>query len=478
MAVFFVRFMRLWRIFGSLVGSIPLFCATAQQQPTRAAAPPSSSAQPPATSPGSPDGPTLSPEERQRLFDRLSDLLDEEGRRIGDFTAGGAGFRIADTDYGTLNFSVWSYARYLNQKNLDETYTDAFGRTKTLDLRNDLQLNKVNLYFKGWIYDPKFSYMFFVWTQNAQMGDGAQVVLGGGLDYSFSQQVNIGAGVTQNPGTRSLRGTFPYWNRVDTRMIADEFHRPSYTTGLYVYGNVAHGLQYKAVLGNNLSQLGVNAVQLDGEFNTFSASLNWTPQGDFGGRAGWGDFEYHEELVTNVGFGITHSREDRQSQPGETTIENSQIRLSDGTRLFEDGAFGTVGRVNKATYKMVSLDAAAKIRGWDFSAGYYKRLVDDFDTEGFIPVDELNDWGYQIQVSKMVVPEKLAAYVGYSKIFGEYGDPYDYVLGINWYPFRQRLLRMNTELMYLRNSPVGYPSVPMLVGGNGTVFMTSLEMVF
>jgi len=30
----------------------------------------------------------------------------------------------------------------------------------------------------------------------------------------------------------------------------------------------------------------------------------------------------------------------------------------------------------------------------------------------------------------------------------------------------------------LKNSPVGYPSVPMLVGANGTVFMTSLEMVF
>ena len=62
--------------------------------------------------------------------------------------------------------------------------------------------------------------------------------------------------------------------------------------------------------------------------------------------------------------------------------------------------------------------------------------------------------------------------------FGEYGDPYDHVLGINWYPFKQRLLRLNTEFLYLKNSPVGYPSVPMLVGGNGTVFSTSLEMVF
>jgi hypothetical protein len=425
-----------------------------------------------------PGGPTLTEEQRQSLIDRLTALLDEEGRRIGDFTAGGAGFRIADTDFGTLNFSVWAYARYLNQKQLDGTYTDSFGRTKTLDLRNDLQLNKVNLYFKGWIYDPKFSYMFFVWTQNAQMGDGAQLVLGGGLDYSFSQQFNIGAGVTQNPGTRSLRGTFPYWHRVDTRLIADEYHRPSYTTGFYAYGNLQNNLQYKVVLGNNLSQLGVNAVQLDADFNTFSSSLNWSPQGDFGPRGGWGDFEVHDELVTNFGLGLTRSREDRQSQPGESVIENSQIRLSDGTRLFEDDAFGTGGRVNRATYKMLSLDASVKRNGFDISGAYYTRVVDDFEVEGLIPVERLHDWGYQVQVSKMVVPRKLQVYLGYSKIMGEYGDPRDHVVGINWFPFEERLLRVNTEFMYLKNSPVGYPSVPMLVGGNGTVFMTSLEMVF
>ena len=451
-----------------------MFCATAQ--PAGSAA----EGQPAAQSPGAPAGPALTEEQRQRLFDRLEELLDEEGRRIGDFTAGGAGFRVADTDFGTFNFSIWAYARYLNQESLEETYTDSFGRTKTLDLRNDLQLNKVNLYFKGWIYDPKFSYMLFAWTQNAQMGDGAQVVIGGGLDYSFRRQLNVGAGVTQNPGTRSLRGTFPYWHRVDTRLIADEYHRPSYTTGLYVYGNLNENqnLQYKVVLGNNLSQLGVNAVQLDGDFNTLSASLNWSPQGEFGGRHGWGDFEHHEDLVWNFGMGLTRSTEDRQSQPNETSIENSQIRLSDGTRLFEDGAFNTLGRVNRALYRMASLDAAAKVRGWDFSGGYYARWVDDFETEGFVPVDKLHDWGYQVQVSKMVLPEKLQVYLGYSKIMGEYGDPRDHVVGINWFPFRQRLLRMNTELMYLKNSPVGYPSVPMLLGGNGTVFMTSLEMVF
>src|SRR5688572_3337660 len=341
--------MRILQLLGLMCGSLPLFSAAQQTEDETADA-----------------GPV------DRLTETLAEnLAEEDAGGFGEFRLGGAGFRLADTQYGTMNFSVWAYARYLNQKNLDETYTDSFGRTKTLDLRNDLQLNKVNLYFKGWIYDPKFSYMFFVWTQNAQMGDGGQVVLGGGLDYSFSQQLNVGAGVTQNPGTRSLRGTFPFWNRVDTRMIADEFHRPSYTTGIYVYGNVGETLQYKAVLGNNLSQLGVNAVQLDGNFNTFSTSLNWSPQGDFGPRGGWGDFEQHDDLVTNIGMGYIRSREDRQSQPEANSIENSQIRLSDGTRIFEDNAFNTGGRINRATYHMLSLDAGVKLRGFDISGGYY-----------------------------------------------------------------------------------------------------------
>ena len=88
-----------------LSGSLSLICAA--QQPTTE--------------------PVLTAEQRTRLLERLADLLDEEGRRIGDFTAGGAGFRVADTDFGTLNFSAWAYARYLNQKSLDETYTDSFG---------------------------------------------------------------------------------------------------------------------------------------------------------------------------------------------------------------------------------------------------------------------------------------------------------------------------------------------------------------
>jgi hypothetical protein len=399
--------------------------------------------------------------------------------RDGRFQPGGAGFKLADTRFGDVNFSAWSYARYLNQKELDDTYTDAFGRTRTIDQRNDLQLNKVNLYFKGWVFDPAFHYFLYTWSANTSQGDDAQVVVAGNLGYRFSDKLDLNAGIGALPGTRSLRGTFPYWTKVDTRPMADEFFRPSYTTGIWASGELAEGLEYKVMVGNNMSQLGVSAAQLDSTFNTVSAGIWWMPAtGEFGANGGYGDFDEHEEVATTFGWHVTRSREDAQHQPNTEAIENSQIRLSDGTIIFTPNAFGSAGQITKATYLMTSLDAGVKYRGFALEGEAYFRWVDDFASEGVIPVDELYDNGIQLQASTMVVPQKLQAYLATSKVFGEYGDPYDVALGLNWYPLKQRLMRVNTELLYLKNSPVGYSSVPYVVGGNGTVFSANLEMVF
>ncbi|HEX7079541.1 MAG TPA: hypothetical protein VF329_00815, partial [Gammaproteobacteria bacterium] len=98
--------------------------------------------------------------------------------------------------------------------------------------------------------------------------------------------------------------------------------------------------------------------------------------------------------------------------------------------------------------------------------------------EGSIPVTELYDHGFELQASAMLMPETLSVYLVGSKIFGEYGEPWDLGIGFNWYPFRKRLMRVNTELLYLKDSPVGYSSVPFAVGGNGTVFQANLEARF
>src|SRR5258706_2540257 len=156
----------------------------------------------------------------------------EEPSKWGAYTPN-FGYKVANTEYGDLSISIYSYARYLNQLGLNATYTDAFGNVKTVQQRQDFQLQKVQIKFLGWILNPKFRYFLYAWSSNASQGLGAQVVLAGNLNYTFNKSLSIGAGVRSLPGTRSVEGNFPFWLGVDTRLIADEFLRPSYTSRVW-----------------------------------------------------------------------------------------------------------------------------------------------------------------------------------------------------------------------------------------------------
>ncbi len=159
---------------------------------------------------------------------------------------------MANTEYGDISISIYSYARYLNQRGLDSTFTDALGNIKSVQQRQDIQLNKVQIKFLGWILHPKFRYFLYAWSSNASQGLGAQVVLAGDLNYLFNKHFNVGAGIRSLPGTRSVEGNFPFWLGVDTRLIADEFFRPSYTSGVWAWGKIGSRLDYIAMVGNNL----------------------------------------------------------------------------------------------------------------------------------------------------------------------------------------------------------------------------------
>jgi hypothetical protein len=390
----------------------------------------------------------------------------------------GKGFVLLRSRDGEISVSLIAYLRYLNQLNLDKTYTDNFGREKTLDLRQDVLLNKVNLTFKGWLFDPKFSYRIWIWTNQPVMGQGAQVVVGGQLGYDFGDLLNVYGGVAPLPSTRSTNWSYPFWLKMDNRTLSDEFFRASYTFGFWADGTWRN-FGYRMMLANNLSALGVDAGQLDNDFGTFSSALWWMPTtGEFGPNLGFGDYEYHEKFATMFGVHYTRSREDSQSQPNADDFENSQIRLSDGTQIFQVGAFGTDGQIRKATYQMLDVDAGFKYRGWSLEGEYYFRWVGDFQTVGFIPVTSLYDHGFQLQASTMLFRDSLQLYASGSKLFGQYGQPWDLTLGANWYPFLRREMHINFEGIYMRRSPVGGLSYPYQVGANGWIFNTDIIVTF
>src|SRR6185436_8315395 len=203
-----------------------------------------------------------------------------------------AGFLLVDDEKGQIYFRLFTYGRYLNQRNLDESYVDAFGNTKTIQRRQDIQLQKFFAPFSGWFLTPKMRYYLYVWSSNASQGDPAQVVGGGNLTWSFNRLVSVGVGITSLPTVRSTEGQFPYWLGVDDRLIADEFFRGSYTSGVWLKGELHTKVKYMAMFANNLSTLGVSASQLDNRMDTQSFVVQWLPTtGEFGEWNGFGDYD-------------------------------------------------------------------------------------------------------------------------------------------------------------------------------------------
>ena len=398
------------------------------------------------------------------------------------------GFKVVNTEYGDMNVSIYTYVRYLNQLGLDSTYTDSFGNVKNIQERQDVQLLKLQIKFLGWILNPKLRYFLYAWTSNANQGQGAQVVLAGNLQYTFNKYFTLGGGIRSLPGTRSVEGNFPFWLNVDSRHIADEFMRPSYTSGIWATGNITDRLKYQVMVGNNMSTLGVPASRLDNGLNTVSSALIWFPTGDFEkgfSGQGWGDFEHHDKFSTRLAVHFSRSNENKESQPDSEQFENTQLRLSDGTVIFTPGLFAPGVTITDARYRMTTVDGGFKYRGFALEGEYFWRWLDDFKILETVTPETLQrlpsrlfDHSFQIQGSAMVVPKTLQAYVGFSKIFGQFGQPRDFRFGANYFPFKNKVVRWNNEALYLYNSPVGYTSVPYPIGGRGWVFHSSMELAF
>jgi hypothetical protein len=390
-----------------------------------------------------------------------------------------AGIVLAHSSSGDVCLTLWTYMRYLNQRGLDSSVVDAFGRRKSVKLRQDLQNNKANFGFRGWVFDPRLRYTAFVWTANTSQGDLNQVAVGAFLFWDVSKALIIGLGAGSLPSTRSTQGSFPNWLRVDTRTIADEYFRASYTMAAWLAGQPVDGLKYQVMIGNNLSGFGISATQLDAQINTYSAMLTWMPTTkEFGPLEGFGDFEHHDKLATLFGTHFTWSREDAQSQPNQEAIENVQLRLSDGTNIFDAGVLADSAQIRRATYKLFTAEAGLKYKGMALEFEHFTRWLGNFKTVGTVPRTSFFDQGFQLQGSAMLRPKLAQTYVSGSKILGQFGHPWDVAAGLNVFPLRERHLRINAQGLWLRRSPVGYSAVPFPLYGNGFVFSLDTELYF
>jgi hypothetical protein len=248
--------------------------------------------------------------------------------------APGTGLVLAKSEYGTVKVGIYALFRALDQEPANQTLTDHLGNQTPINTRRDFQLHRIMIPFTGWLYDPKFSYTVTIWTVN----DTEQVRVIGAFQYRFAPQFSLGAGIGSMPGTRSLSYNHPFWFGHD-RVMADEFFRSGFTTGVWATGDIVPGLFYRVMVGNNISTLGINAAKNTRAF-AYGGTMAWMPTtGEFGPAGAYDDFEMHKELATRFGFSIVSSaREDRASQPSASQPDATQIRLADSLLLFQTGA--------------------------------------------------------------------------------------------------------------------------------------------
>lgn len=368
----------------------------------------------------------------------------------GEFTPG-RGFDLVRTKYGSLNISIYAMARYLNQMPGEQTWYDHLGRERQLTGRNDFYFHRAMVWFSGFVGTPKLTYVVTVWT----IMPTQQTLVYGNLQYKFNRHFRLGIGVAPNLSVRSMQGPFPFYSSTD-RTMGEESLRGGFTQGLFATGEIVKKLYYWVMLGNNLSTLGIQASKETRDLSK-SASIWWVPTtGEFGPRGGIGDLEYHKKAATRFGISYVNSREDRFNNTGTPSPDNTQVRMTDGILFFETGALADGVTVEEADYNMMSVDLGVKYKGFNAQLEFYGRRLSNFLTDGPVPLQELKDVGFSLQLSQMVVRNRLILYGSTSYFWDEFNrHPHEYGGGFNFYPINSRSWRVNGQLMRVYKTSAG-----------------------
>jgi hypothetical protein len=393
----------------------------------------------------------------------------------GDFEPGD-GFLVGRNKLGELAISAYAMVRWIDQTPAEQTFTDHLGNTHPVDTRNDIFAHRAMVFIKGWMGTPKLIYTVLLWTVNTTDQDGIFPILG----YQFHRKFSLYAGLNGLPGTRSIQGSHPFWLAPD-RVMTDEFFRPYFTNGVWAQGEVVPGLWYNAMLGNNSSSLGIKATDLDRKFSWGASTWFMPTTHEFGPRGAYGDWESHEKVATRFGLGFVESPENRQT--GSTSAPNNTVlRLADSLNVFDVGSLAPGVSVQSVNYRVLSMDAGVKYRGFFLQAEYYNRWLDDFEADGPLPVTDIHDQGFYVQAAFFPVPKKLELYAATSQIFGDKSAGFDnsneYLGGANFYPTNSRNHRDNAQIMRVDGSPVSSTFGYYVGGQKGTTFSLAASVFF
>jgi hypothetical protein len=390
----------------------------------------------------------------------------------GELTPG-QGFDLVKTKLGSLNVSIYALVRYLNQMPGNQTWYDHLGNPQTFVGRNDIYWHRTMIWFTGFLLTPKLRYTATVWTIMTTQ----QTLVYGNLQYIFNEHFRLGAGVAPNLAVRSMQGPFPFYMSTD-RTMGEEALRPGFTNGAFLTGQIIPRLYYNIMLGNNLSTLGIKASKETRDLAKSFTLMTMPTTGEFGPRGGLGDFEYHKNVSTRFGISFTHNREDRFTDSAVSGPDETQVKNTDGVLFFQTGSLAPGVTVIQANFDMGSIDLGLKYKGTGIDLEFFGRKLSKFDATGPLPISVINDYGYALQISKMIVPTIVMLYGINSYFWDQWGRrPWEAGGGLNIYPMKSRSWRLNLQADYVYKCAAGGTFGLYLAGQTGTTITFGTDIL-
>ncbi|MFO0954141.1 MAG: hypothetical protein U0835_23900 [Isosphaeraceae bacterium] len=352
-------------------------------------------------------------------------------------------------------------------------FIDSAGNRVPIDNSNYFGVTRGRIIFSGTALLPKLTYLLNIDYNSVTSNPiGFRAYE---LGYRFSRALVLSVGQSKVPGSREwLESAFSPLQGPD-RSMATTFFRPSLSQGVWINGQPRDGLYYHAMASNGFNTLNLLPNRLNNRF-CYSVSTWWEPWGDFG--RGYSDLQDHEEAAVRLGGSYTYAI-GRGSQSESDAVENSPVRLSDGTIITTPGALAPGVTVQTYDISLAAVDLAYKRRGLGLSTELYFQNLLGLRGTGPLPLDHTSAFGGFVQGGYFVLPQKAEVYARSSYVTGRYGSGSEVAGGFNWFFLDGKdNLRFTFDAAWLERSPAGQSRTGYVAGQSGLLIRTQITVVY
>jgi hypothetical protein len=387
------------------------------------------------------------------------------------------GFAILPNDPEETPFSLkirnQNMFRYDGFARAEASWTDSAGNVLPINNSNYFGIPRGRLIFSGNALAPRLSYLLNIdYNSVTSQPIGFRAFW---LSYRFSDAVELYVGQSKVPGSREwIESAFAPLQSAD-RTMATTFFRPSLSQGIWVTGEPLDDFFYHAMMSNGFNTLNLQPEALNNRF-AWSGSAWWEPWGEFG--RGYSDLQHHDEAAVRLGGSYTYAL-GSGSQAASDAVENSPVRLSDGTIITTTGALAPGVTLTSYDISLAAVDWAWKYRGLGLSTEIYFQDLLGLQGTGPLPIASTSAFGGFIKGGFFVVPQETEVYARSSYVTGAYGSGYELGGGFNHFflPGKDNLF-FTFDAAWLDHSPAGQNRTGFVAGQTGLLVRTQIVAVF